>query len=176
MLICGYAGKQKTFKVTFFKKDIAVKGECLFVFNLTGVCWTVCGLTYTTCSTVHIHSFHKKYIFLYTAFTLSYNRAVTGTSGCSGGAMKKTSSRAARPPQCVMYSVPISARSSCSTERTRLGYLAISLSSLLLSCPSVWFDGRSRWRRVHRLNRAGSSTHAELFPSEPPRRAGLFSC
>lgn len=57
----------------------------MFGFNLTGVCWTVCGLTYTTCLTVHIHSFHKKYIFLYTAFTLSYNRAVTGTSGFSGG-------------------------------------------------------------------------------------------
>lgn len=50
-------------------------------FNLTGVCWTVYGLTFTTCSTVHIHSFHKKYIFVYTAFTLSYNRAVTGTPG-----------------------------------------------------------------------------------------------
>lgn len=37
-------------------------------------------LTYTTCSTVHIHSFHKKYIFVYTAFTISYNRAVAGTS------------------------------------------------------------------------------------------------
>lgn len=46
------------------------------VFNLTGVCWTVCCLTYTTCSTVRIHSFHKKYIFVYTAFTISYNRAV----------------------------------------------------------------------------------------------------
>lgn len=50
------------------------------VFNLTEVCWTVCFLTYTTCSTVHIHSFHKKYIFVYTAFTISYNRAVAGTS------------------------------------------------------------------------------------------------
>lgn len=39
--------------------------------------FAVC-LTYTSCSTVHIHSFHKKYIFLYTAFTVSYNRAVTG--------------------------------------------------------------------------------------------------
>lgn len=50
------------------------------VFNLTGVCWTVCCLTHTTCATVHIHSFHKKYIFVYTEFTISYNRAVAGTS------------------------------------------------------------------------------------------------
>lgn len=50
------------------------------VFNLTGVCWTVCCLTCTSCSTVHIHSCHKKYIFVYTAFTISYNRAVAGTS------------------------------------------------------------------------------------------------
>lgn len=49
-------------------------------FNLTGVCWTVCCQTCTTCSTVHIHSLHKKYIFVYTAFTISYNRAVAGTS------------------------------------------------------------------------------------------------
>ena len=44
------------------------------------MCWTVCCLTYTTYSTVHIHSFHKKYILVYTAFTISYNRAVAGTS------------------------------------------------------------------------------------------------
>lgn len=50
------------------------------VFNLNGVCWTVCCLTYTTFSTVHVHSFHKKYIFVYTAFTISNNRAVAGTS------------------------------------------------------------------------------------------------
>lgn len=60
----------------FTQKVFTVKYEC---FNLTGVCWTVCCLTYTTCSTVHIHSFHKKYIFVYTAFTISYNRAVAGT-------------------------------------------------------------------------------------------------
>lgn len=63
-------------------KHIHTRFYCLntCVFNLTGVCWTVCCLTYTTCSTVHIHSFHKKYIFVYTAFTI-YNRAVAGTSG-----------------------------------------------------------------------------------------------
>lgn len=59
-----------------------VKYRCVgFFFNLNGVCRTVCCLTYTTYSTVHIHSFRKKYIFVYTAFTISYNRAVAGMSG-----------------------------------------------------------------------------------------------
>lgn len=112
-------------------------------FNLTGVCWTVYGLTFTTCSTVHIHSFHKKYIFVYTAFTLSYNRAVTGTPGFFIFFFlfaTKESFHAAL--QCAVYSVPVSARSSCSLELPRLGHLAISLSSLLLlSCLLVWFVG-----------------------------------
>lgn len=66
-----------TISTNIFTEEVfTVKYES---FNLTGVCWTVCCLTYTTCSTVHIHSFHKKYILVYTAFTISYNRAVAGT-------------------------------------------------------------------------------------------------
>lgn len=128
------------------KKDTSVLKVSKSRFNLTGVCWTVCGLTYTTtCSTVHIHihSFHKKYIFVYTAFTLSYNRAVTGSSGCSRFLVffkfaTKESSRVqrfprppARPPGRAPSPPPPPL---CSLERTRVGFiLAISLDSLLLS-------------------------------------------
>lgn len=106
-------------------------------FNLTGVCWTVCGLTYTTCSTVHIHSFHKKYIFVYTAFTLSYNRAVTGTSGCFWICDEGILSRSA-----TMRRVQRSCVGALLLELTHLGYLAVSLYSLLLlSCLFVWFVG-----------------------------------
>lgn len=76
---------------TLTQEASTVKYEC---FNLTGVCWIhLLSHIYNllNCSHIHIHSFHKKYIFVYTAFTLSYSRAVRGTSLCMYGRPKNTS-------------------------------------------------------------------------------------
>lgn len=73
---------------TVTQEAFTVKYEC---FNLMECAEPICCLTYTTCSTVHIHSFHKKYIFVYTAFTLSYSRAAGGASSRMYGRPQNTS-------------------------------------------------------------------------------------
>lgn len=75
---------------TVTQEAFTVKYEC---FNLMECAEPICCLTYTTCSTVHIHSFHKKYIFVYTAFTLSYSRAAGGASSRMYGRPQNTSDR-----------------------------------------------------------------------------------
>lgn len=122
------------------------------VFNLTGVCWTVCCLTYTTCLTVHIHSFHKKYIFVYTAFTISYNRAVAGSSVWKDVFCDKwiecpqnTSNpliiqQSHHNVSCVHISACVCSPAAWS------GLVGWSLRSILLcSCLSIWFvSGHAR--------------------------------
>lgn len=107
------------------------------VFNLTEVCGTVCCLTYTTCSTVHIHSFHKKYIFVYTAFTISYNRVVAGTSvsmfsenfsQCPQNTSDPQSYSNETPSHNYMPHFYIQSRSSPAASSILIGYPAVSLS------------------------------------------------
>lgn len=180
MLIQGCARQQETLSNNK-QKPSPLK---VFGFNLTGVCWTVCGLTYTTCLTVHIHSFHKKYIFLYTAFTLSYNRAVTGTSGFSGGkfATKKSS---CLPPQCTAFP------SRLAPPATRSGRICViwpsvfNRFSLSAACRSGLWGGRVGAATPSPIMQEAAGTprccsHPLLSPfpapSEPPRYAGPFSC